>query len=184
MTLTCAPGAGATPNFTCNLAPPTSAPAFRVLTFTGAAPWDIWETGVAGTATTYRWRGPMQLFNSAGTFHADFAQPTLTGTRTITLQDASGTMPLLIAKGSGVALGTGAITTGTCATAVVATATGAVNTDSLAWAFNAAPPANYASLNVHAYVANAGGQVGFVVCNPTAGSVTPSAASVNWSITR
>jgi hypothetical protein len=125
-TVGCGLAAGATPNLTCNLAPPATAPNLRVLTLAtgGAVPWDIIDFGASATTTTNRIRGNIQMFNLAGTFHADFPQPTLTGTRTYTLQDASGTLPLTIVSGTAT-LGTGAITAGTCATAVTVTATNA-----------------------------------------------------------
>jgi hypothetical protein len=182
-TLQCTPGSGATPNFTCNFAPPATAPALRVLTLAtgGAVPWDIIDFGASATTTTNRIRGNIQMFNLAGTFHADFPQPTLTGTRTYTLQDASGTLPLTIVSGTAT-LGTGAITAGTCATAVTVTATNAVTTDSIEWVFNAAPGSGWPSLHIEPYMTS--GQVNFLVCNPSAGSVTPAAATLNWRVIR
>jgi len=81
------------------------------------------------------------------------------------------------------AMGTGAITAGTCATVVTTTATGTLTTDSIKWSFNAAPGTGYtAGLNILNYVT--ANNVNFLVCNPTAGSLTPAAATLNWSVTR
>ena len=87
-----------------------------------------------------------------------------------------------IASGTSV-LGTSAIASGSCAAAVTTGATGAATSDSIAWAFNAAPGAGYTSgLTILPYVT--AGNVNFLVCNPTAGSVTPAAATLNWRIVR
>ena len=102
--------------------------------------------------------------------------------RTLTLQDSSGTIPLEIAAGTS-ALGTSAVTAGTCASVVTTTATSAATTDTISWAFNAAPGTGYtAGLHVLAYPTS--GNVNFLVCNPTAGSLTPAAATLNWRVIR
>ena len=61
--------------------------------------------------------------------------------------------------------------------------TGTLTTDSVKWSFNAVPGTGYtAGLQVLNYVTvNA---VNFLVCNPTAGSLTPAAATLNWEVIR
>lgn len=80
------------------------------------------------------------------------------------------------------ALGTSAITAGTCATVVTTAATGTLTTDAINWSFNGAPPAAYNVLTVKAYPTV--NNVNFLVCNPSAGSATPSAATLNWNVMR
>lgn len=91
-------------------------------------------------------------------------------------------VPQVIASGTS-ALGTGAISATSCATVVTTAATGAATTDAISWSFNAAPGTGYASgLHVLPYVTS--GNVNFLVCNPTAGSLTPAAATLNWRVLR
>jgi hypothetical protein len=87
-------------------------------------------------------------------------------------------------------LGTSAITSGASATTVTVAAAGVLTTDVIAWGFNANPNSvtgyNAASttgcLVVTAFPT--AGNVNFVVSNPTAGSITPGALTLNWSIER
>ena len=87
------------------------------------------------------------------------------------------------------ALGTGAITSGTCATVVTTSATGTATTDVIDWGFNGDPT------GVTGYAASASGMltiiaypsannVNFKVCNNTAGSITPGAITLNWKVAR
>ncbi len=88
----------------------------------------------------------------------------------------------LIASGTAT-LGTGPISATRCATVVATSAPGALSTDTISWAFNAAPGSGYTSgLNVLGYVT--ANNVNFLVCNPTAGSLTPAAAMLNWRVIR
>lgn len=87
-----------------------------------------------------------------------------------------------IASGTAV-LGTSAISTTTSATAVTVAAAGVLSTDAIEWSFNAAPGTGYTSgLHVLSYVT--AGNVNFLVVNPTAGSLTPAAATLNWRVVR
>ncbi len=88
---------------------------------------------------------------------------------------------LTIASGTAT-MGTAAISAGTCATAVTVAATNVTTTDSINWSFNAAPGTGWPSLTVQTYPT--AGDVSFLVCNPTAGSVTPAAATLNWRVVR
>lgn len=100
----------------------------------------------------------------------------------------------MIASGT-VSLGTGAITSGTCATAVQETTVtvGAVadvaTTDMVNTSPNGDPtgitgygPSASGSLYVWAYPT--AGHVNFKVCNNTSGSITPGAATWNWQVVR
>ena len=86
-------------------------------------------------------------------------------------------------------MGTGAITSGTCATVVTVAATGVATTDTIAATPNTDPtavtgyaPSASGSLYIQAYpTAN---NVNFRVCNNTSGSITPSALTLNWRVSR
>jgi hypothetical protein len=111
-----------------------------------------------------------------------------TGKINSTTIPTSATLTQTIASGTA-AMGTGAITSGTCATVVTVAATGTATTDVIVYTPNADPTAvtGYAvsasgSLYIWAYpTAN---NVNFKVCNNTAGSLTPSALTLNWRVTR
>jgi len=109
------------------------------------------------------------------------------GTNYKTLANTCG-QALTIASGTA-ALGTGAITSATCATVVTATATGTVTTDVLTASFNGDPtavtgyvPATAGMLTIIAYpTANT---ANFKVCNNTSSSITPGAITLNWRVVR
>ena len=91
-------------------------------------------------------------------------------------------VPQVIASGTST-LGTTAISATSCATVVTSAATGVTSSDAIEWSFNAAPGTGYtAGLHVLPYVTS--GNVNFLVCNPTAGSLTPAAATLNWRVVR
>lgn len=88
----------------------------------------------------------------------------------------------LIASGTA-AMGTTGISTLTSGTVTTVPAAGVATTDSIEWAFNAAPGAGYsAGVFVLAYVTS--GNVNFVQVNPTAATQTPAAATINWRVVR
>lgn len=98
------------------------------------------------------------------------------------------TCTVTIASGTAT-LGTGAITSGTCATVVTVAGTGIATTDNIMADFNADPTSitgygvNTAGvLTVYKYPTS--GNVNFKVCNSTGGSVTPGAATLNWRVAR
>lgn len=102
--------------------------------------------------------------------------------------DGPYTLPRVIASGS-TAMGTSAISSGACATAVTVSAAGVATTDRIAVTPNADPTTvtGYAvsasgSLYIQAYPTS--GNVNFKVCNPTSGSLTPAALTLNWAVTR
>ena len=87
------------------------------------------------------------------------------------------------------ALGTSAITSGTCATVVTVSASGVATTDAIIYTPSADPTGvtGYAvsatgSLYIWAYPTS--GNVNFKVCNNTSGSLTPSALTLNWRVAR
>jgi hypothetical protein len=93
-----------------------------------------------------------------------------------------------IASGTS-ALGTGAISSATCATVVTTSATGTATTDNILADFNADPtaatgyiPATAGMLTIIKYPTT--NNVNFKVCNNTAGSITPGAITLNWRVTR
>lgn len=93
----------------------------------------------------------------------------------------------LIASGTAV-MGTSAINIGRCASPVTVAATGVGSTDVISFSLNAAPTFTnvWANLTIHAYPT--AGNVNFVVCYPAgngaSGSITPTAATLNWRVMR
>jgi hypothetical protein len=80
-------------------------------------------------------------------------------------------------------LGTGAITNGTCATAVTGTVTNTTTSSVLTWSFASDPNATgygYGGLIVAAFPT--ADTVNFRVCNPTAAPITPSAMTLNYRV--
>jgi hypothetical protein len=98
---------------------------------------------------------------------------------------AVSTVGPLVASGT-VALGTGAVGSGALRT-VSAVATGVLTTDVIQWSANSTPASGYfpaptGSLYIFAYpTAN---HVNFAICNPTAGSITPGAMTLNYQVIR
>jgi hypothetical protein len=93
--------------------------------------------------------------------------------------------------GSGTAaMGTSAIASGASATLVTVSATGVATTDAIIWGFNGNPNSvtgyNAASttgcLVITAYPT--ADNVNFLVSNPTGGSITPGALTLNWRVVR
>jgi hypothetical protein len=122
---------------------------------------------------------------AAGTFiHAPRARAQSSGT---TPGGTCTTCTTKVASGS-TALHTALIATTACDT-TSATATGALTTDQIIPTFNADVTAvtGYAPLTTGAltiYIFLTAGNVNFRVCNPTAGSITPGAVTLNWQVTR
>lgn len=87
------------------------------------------------------------------------------------------------------ALGTGAVSSGTCATTVTTTATGALTSDNLIADFSADPtsttgyaPSATGMLTIIKFLS--AGNVNFKVCNNTGGSITPGAVTLQWRVVR
>jgi hypothetical protein len=86
-----------------------------------------------------------------------------------------------------IASGTATMTTAliaslACGTTVTVAGAGVATTDSIHWSYNAAVGANPGRLIVNAWPT--AGNVNFEYCNPTAAGVTPTAATLNWRVTR
>jgi hypothetical protein len=101
---------------------------------------------------------------------------------------ASGGLTSTIASGTA-ALGTGAISSATCATVVTSTATNVATTDAIIATFNGDPtavtgyvPLTTGMLTIIAYPTS--GNVNFKVCNNTSASITPGAITLNWRVVR
>jgi hypothetical protein len=100
---------------------------------------------------------------------------------TVTSSGAGGTMAATIASGTAT-MTTALIGAGACGTTVTVGATGTVTTDAISFAYNASVAANPGVLIINRWpTAN---NVNFNYCNPTAAGVTPSAATLNWSVVR
>lgn len=86
-----------------------------------------------------------------------------------------------------IASGTATMTTaligaGAVGATVTVAASGVATTDSIIWAYNAAPLVNPAELVISAWpTAN---NVNFQYANPTAAGITPNAATLNWRVVR
>lgn len=91
------------------------------------------------------------------------------------------TVPAVVSQGTA-NLGTTGVPSGTCAAAVTVSATNAAVTDTISWSFNAAPGSGWPSLTIQNYPTV--NNVNFSVCNPSASTVTPAAATLNWSVIR
>jgi hypothetical protein len=86
-------------------------------------------------------------------------------------------------------MGTGAISSATCATVVTTTATNTATTDVVTASFNGDPtavtgyvPLTTGMLTIIVYpTAN---NVNFKVCNNTNASITPGAITLNWRVVR
>lgn len=139
--------------------------------------------GIAGSTA-----GQLNFLNAtSGSISLNPASGAL-GTQTITVPATSGTMAIMIAKGSST-MGTSAIASGSCATVVTGTATGAVTTDTLGKSFNTDVtgttgyiPAVTGGLTIFDWIS--ANQVNFKVCNFTSASITPGAVTINWNIVR
>lgn len=85
--------------------------------------------------------------------------------------------------GSGTAtMTTAAIGAGACGTTVTVAATGVATTDVINVSRNAAVTAPNGELELNWWPTS--GNVNFNYCNPTAGSLTPGAATLNWNVVR
>jgi hypothetical protein len=104
-----------------------------------------------------------------------------TGGGVQTFPSGAGTVTNTIASGVAT-MTTSSISTLSCGATVTVSAPNVLTTDVIAWSYNAAPLANPGELVVSAWPTS--GNVNFQYCNPTAGSVTPSAATLNWRVTR
>ncbi len=155
-----------------------------VLTTNGATPAvTTWATPTAsassitpGTTTVVGSTAPCIIENTTSTTMGCTAISVASG---ITSTIAAGTS----------ALGTGAITSATCATVVTTSAPNTATTDVVLASFNGDPtavtgyiPATAGMLTIVSYPTS--GNVNFKVCNNTSGSITPGAITLNWRVVR
>lgn len=101
---------------------------------------------------------------------------------------AAGGLTTTIASGTS-ALGTGAISSATCATVVTASAPNTATTDVVLTSFNGDPTAvtGYVPLTTGTLIIipyPTSGNVNFKVCNLTSSSITPGAITLNWRVVR
>ncbi len=171
----------------------TSTKEFLTQTGTGtasAAP--VWGALASGDI-------PNNAANTTGTAANLSGTPALPNGTTATTQTAASNDTKLatdayvdghfIANGTAV-LGTAAIASGACATVVTVTASGVATTDVVKVGFNGDPTAvtgygasaTGAVLSIYAYPT--AGNVNVKVCNSTSASITPSAMTLNWKVTR
>lgn len=101
---------------------------------------------------------------------------------------AAGGLSTTVASGTS-ALGTGAISSATCATVVTTSATNTATTDVVWWGFNGDPtgvvgyqPLVAGMLTIVSYPS--ANNVNFKVCNNTNASITPGAITLNWRVNR
>ena len=110
------------------------------------------------------------------------------GTALGTALSGNGGVTSTIASGTA-ALGTGAISSATCATVVTVAATNTATTDVVMASFNSDPTAvtGYVPLTTGMLVVvfyPTAGNVNFKVCNNTSASITPGAITLNWRVVR
>jgi len=107
---------------------------------------------------------------------------TATAPRVATFQDATGTVPLIIAIGTST-LGNSSISGNTCNAAVTTAASNAVSSDTVSWSYATAPSSTTdGKLVLSSYVTV--GNINFVLCNPTASALVPTGLVVNWRVIR
>jgi len=104
-----------------------------------------------------------------------------TGNRVQTLQNVSGTVPVIIASGTS-ALGSSSVSAGACPTVVTTAAANALSTDSIAWAYASVPSIPDGKLILSPYVST--NNVNWRVCNPTGAALIPTGLVVNWRVIR
>jgi len=109
--------------------------------------------------------------------------PTING-NSVTQTIANGTAALLNTP-----TGSTAITSGACASTVTVSASGVVTTDSIVYTPNVDPQgvtgySASASGSLYIWAYPTSGNVNFEVCNNTGSSITPSALTLNWRVTR
>lgn len=136
---------------------------------------------------TYNGNGTkIQLFTGSAPTTNDCAKFDANGNVTGAGQSCQSTSP--IASGTA-ALGTSAISSGSCASVVTVSAVGTLTTDNISADFNADPtgvtgysPSASGMLTIIKYPT--ADNVNFKVCNNTSASITPGAITLNWRVLR
>lgn len=166
-----------------------------------------WSDSISGTFIPYIFNVPglgqiianpagLRIANTTNSFDVTLDSTLLTIYRTVKLPDASGIAvldtatqtltnkstsagPLTGTVASGTAtMTTAAITAGNCGTTVTVAATNVLTTDTITWAFNAAPAGSNSGLVAWPTAGN----VNFAYCPNSA--ETPAAATINWKVIR
>lgn len=152
----------------------------------GGVPYFSGSTSIASSAALAA--NALVLGGGAGAAPAT----TTTGTGVVTAlgvnTGSAGAFGVIIAKGTS-AMGTSAISSGTCASVVTTSATGVATTDVINWGFNTDPTAitgwgPSTSGGLFAYVYPTANNVNTKICNNTSGSITPTAMTINWIVIR
>jgi hypothetical protein len=154
--------------------------------------WAAWVYSDSSSAPGNWWTAIVPTFAAFGSNCGDGTHAlnwsTTAGIGCQTLTGGGGGTTNTIANGTA-ALGTSAISSGTCATVVTVTATGVATTDNVMGDFNADPtsttgyaPSSNGMLTIIKYPTS--GNVNFKVCNNTAASITPGAVTLNWRVVR
>jgi hypothetical protein len=119
---------------------------------------------------------------TAGDYGTSTLSGRFTANRMITIPDATFTVAQLIAMGTSI-LGTKAIPARSCAPVVTAPAASVTTADAISYSFNAAPSGGYTEgLFIQSYLTS--DNVNFLVCNPTADTLAPPPATLNWRVNR
>jgi hypothetical protein len=141
----------------------------------------VWGTP-SGNISALTWLTPGTVTSVTTT------SPITGGTITATGTIACATCTVDVASGTA-AMGTSTISSGTCAAAVTVSASNVATTDIIKATPNTDPtavtgyaPSSSGSLYIQAYPTS--GNVNFKVCNDTSATLTPSALTLNWSVTR
>ncbi len=142
----------------------------------------VGETGEQSDSATpfTNWTADNYHLTTDTTAWAPLSSPYNVDTDGVTRTSSRGTFQF--AGGTVVALGTALIPSLHCAAAVNTTATGLLSTDVVIVSFNAAPSGAYLTGLTILPPDVAAGSFNIRVCNPTAGSLTPPAATLNWRV--
>jgi hypothetical protein len=137
--------------------------------------------------TTTDPQGNWGFYVVSGTWDVEFYGPGITS-KTEVLVTLSSLATTTVSSGVAI-LGTGSITSGTCAAVVTVAATGVLTTDNIMADFNADPtgvtgyaPTANGILTIIKYPTS--NNVNFKVCNNTGGNITPGAITLNWRVVR
>lgn len=162
----------------------------QILTMGAAATDPAWGSAVIGLTATTAASGA--LGSTALPFTSVILGTAATNTLSITpAAFAQGTVATaddpglaavklgLLRRGT-IAYTAGALSAGTCASAVTATVTGLATTATIAVSLNAAPATQWQK-GIYFLAYPTANTVNVTVCNPTAGSITPDSATFNYT---
>lgn len=120
---------------------------------------------------------------SGGTNNAYVCSPSLGGGGTSISDSGTNTTFCKMLNGTA-SLGTGGISSGNCAAAVTVSAPGVTTSDVIGFSLNgtATGYTGATGSGLHILAVPTANNVNFYVCNPTAGSITPGSATLNWKV--